>query len=291
MTEAEKKSWKKLAREKYTKPLIFHDGRLAMRPTLTETLAILTWLPFGFILALIRSITGLSLPYIISYPLLAISGLNLTISQPNNNQAQAHIYVCNHRTLMDPLYISFTLKRDLVAVTYSLSRFSEIVAILAPIKTVRLTRNRNEDEKMMKRVLEQGDNLVVCPEGTTCREPYLLRFSPLFSEICCDHKIVPVAIDSHVSMFHGTTAGGIKCLDPLFFLMNPFPLYSIQFLEEVSPLSIGFDNKEDSRFEVANFIQTRIGKALGFECTKLTRKDKYLVLAGNEGIVSTGGKY
>ena len=86
--------------------------------------------------------------------------------------------------MLDPLALSFMLNRDLVAVTYSLSRMSEI---LAPIKTVRLTRNRDEDAKTMKRLLKQGD-LVVCPEGTTCREPYLLRFSPLFSEV--DRKSV-----------------------------------------------------------------------------------------------------
>lgn len=279
--EADKKKWQKLAREKYPKPLIFHDGRLALSPTLVNSLAILMWVPCGLILAFIRSIIGLSLPYNISAPLLAMSGLHLTVTKPRETQItkkpKAHLYVCNHRTLLDPLYISFVLRKNLVAVTYSLSRMSEL---LSPIKTVRLTRNRNEDSKMMKQLLKQhGNHVVVCPEGTTCREPYLLRFSPLFSEMC--EEIAPVAIDSHVSMFHGTTASGLKYLDPVFFMMNPFPVYSIQFLEKVSP------SRATSRFEVANLIQARIGDALGFECTKLTRKDKYLILAGNEGTVST----
>lgn len=287
VTEAEKKNWKNLARGKYPKPLIFHDGRLALKPKPLMTLAMLMWVPLGFILAWVRIILAFSLPHNISTPLLASTGLRLTASRPKitkEEKLKAHnyLYACNHRTLLDPLYISFVLQRDLVAVTYSLSRMSEI---LAPIKTVRLIRNRNEDAKKMKHFLKQGD-LVVCPEGTTCREPYLLRFSPLFSEL--SDEIVPVAIDTHVTMFHGTTAGGLKCLDPIFFLMNPSSCYYVQLLEKVSPsLTTSNINYDDAKFEVANHVQTQIGKALGFECTTLNRKDKYMILAGNEGIVST----
>ncbi|KAM1431355.1 hypothetical protein ACFX2I_047319 [Malus domestica] len=86
-------------------------------------------------------------------------------------------------------------------------------------------------------------------------------------------------------MFHGTTAGGLKCLDPLFFTMNPSPIYTIQLLEKVSGLSTCCDGDRSS-FDVANCVQGEIGKALGFESTKLTRRDKYLILAGNEGIAS-----
>lgn len=127
---------------------------------------------------------------------------------------------------------------------------------------------------------------MVCPEGTTCREPYLLRFSPLFAEV--SDSIVPVAIDSHVTYFHGTTASGLKAFDPIFFLLNPYPLYTVRLLDPVfrggsSTCQDPDDGK--SKFDVANHVQHEIGKALGFECTNLTRRDKYLILAGNNGVV------
>ncbi|XP_030532470.2 probable glycerol-3-phosphate acyltransferase 3 [Rhodamnia argentea] len=306
VSKSDKRSWHHLPRENYPKPLIFHDGRLALKPTPISTLAIFIWLPFGLCLSLLRILIGITLPFSLSIPLLCFSGLHLTVSLPttlnntnsnniDNKQTEPKrtkglLYVCNHRTLLDPLYLSFALKRNFTAVTYSLSRVSEI---LSPIKTVRLTRNRDEDAETMEKLLQQGD-LVICPEGTTCREPYLLRFSPLFSEI--SDQVVPVALDVHVDMFHGTTAGGLKCFDPLFFFMNPNPSYQLQLLEKVV-VSSGVCNNCDSnecrerkkttRFDKANYVQEEIGKALGFECTKLTRKDKYLILAGNEGIASS----
>ncbi|KAF4370079.1 probable glycerol-3-phosphate acyltransferase 3 [Cannabis sativa] len=286
VSETDKKNWQILPRERYPKALIFHDGRLALRPSPLATLQALMWGPIGFTLAVARIFVAMLLPYDISSPILAFSGLRLTTNKPNTegplNPSSKHkgiVYVCNHRTLVDPLYIAFTLKNDLTAVTYSLSRFSEIIA---PIKTVRLTRNRDQDSKKMEKLLSKGD-LVVCPEGTTCREPYLLRFSPLFSEIA--DEIVPVAVTTHVSMFHGTTAGGLKYLDPIFFLMNPTPIYTIQLLDKISGLSTCRDVSK-SRYDVANQVQSELGKTLGFECTMLTRRDKYLILAGNEGVVT-----
>lgn len=289
VTEGEKRKWKRVEREKYPKALVFHDGRLAMRPTLVNSIAMLMWAPYALILSILRIFIAVSLPYSVSTPILSFTGLRLTASTPNgfsynnNNKSNGHLYVSNHRTLLDPLYVSFALKKNLIAVTYSLSRMSEI---LAPIKTVRLTRDRSKDGEMMNKLLKQGD-LAVCPEGTTCREPYLLRFSPLFSEMC--DEITPVAVDCHVSMFHGTTAGGLKCLDPVFFLMNPSPSYYVRFLRQVSrPRHHHYDDEAASRFEVANRVQTQIADALGFQCTKLTRKDKYLMLAGNNGLVVSG---
>ncbi|KAK9950489.1 hypothetical protein M0R45_005976 [Rubus argutus] len=274
--KSDKRSWKNLPREKYPKKLVFHDGRLALKPTPLETLAILMWAPVGVILAILRIIIAISLPYGVSSPLLAFTGLQLMVTKPQsqslvqnssqlpNGKHKGILYVCNHRTLLDPLYLCFALGKNLHAVTYSLSKMSEI---LAPIKTVRLTRNRHQDHEMMERLLSQGD-VVVCPKGL--------------------HVVsLTYSVDSHVSMFHGTTATGLKCLDPVFFLLNPSPIYTVQLLEKVSSKVSTCLDGSMSRFDVANYVQRELAKALGFECTMLTRKDKYLTLAGNEGKAST----
>lgn len=288
VNETEKKRWKRLPRDKFPKPLVFHDGRLALNPTPLDTLVLFMWFPFALILALIRIFATIFLPYNLCIPINAFSGMHLTLSIPtnktnsnnNHDHNQGILYACNHRTLLDPLYVSVALRiNNPSAVTYSLSPVSEF---FSPIRTVRLTRNRDRDAALMTKMLSDG-NLIVCPEGTTCREPYLLRFSPLFSEV--GTKIVPIANDTHVSMFYGTTASGFKCFDPIFFLMNPSPSYNIKKLDMVDGLFASHDDKKSTRFDVANCVQSEIGKALKFECTKLTRRDKYLILAGNEGIV------
>ncbi|KAL8262211.1 hypothetical protein R6Q59_026260 [Mikania micrantha] len=293
VSDGEKKSWQILPRERYPKDLIFHDGRLAFRPEPLNMLIMFMWLPFAIVLSVFRAVIALTMPYDVLTPILAFTGLHLKLT--NNNltpHATSHdpkhhkgrLYVCNHRTLLDPLYLSFGLKKPFAAVTYSLSRMSEI---LSPIKTVRLTRDRDQDAKTMDKMLKLGD-LVVCPEGTTCREPYLLRFSPLFAELSDD--IVPVALESHVTMFYGTTAGGLKCLDPFLFMMNPNPSYRVQFLDPIHGVSTRDSDTNSTRFDLANHVQSEIGKTLDFECTSLTRKDKYRVLAGNDGFVASSNK-
>ncbi|KAF5739974.1 glycerol-3-phosphate acyltransferase 3 [Tripterygium wilfordii] len=287
VSEAEKRTWEVLPREKYPKPLIFHDGRLAFMPTPLASLALFMWIPFGSFLFIIRSIVGILLPYKLSIPILSFTGMQGILLNPKSSfnfsttpsqkpsKPKGRLYVCNHRTLLDPLFVSAALMKPLTAVTYSLSK---VVESFSPIKTIRLTRNRDTDSKKMKELLSQGD-LVVCPEGTTCREPYLLRFSPLFAEL--SDEIVPIALDFQVSMLYGTTAGGLKCLDPVLLLMNPTTICCVKVLDELPrQFKVG-----KSKFEVANHVQSQISKALDFECTSFTRKDKYMLLAGNEGIV------
>ncbi|KAI4307343.1 hypothetical protein L6164_030543 [Bauhinia variegata] len=278
LSEAEKRKWRILPREKYPKPLIFHDGRLAFRPTPASSLAMFMWLPLAIFLSVIRLILGISLPLNVSAPILAFTGTRTTVSRSQNEENhKGMLYVSNHKTLLDPIYVAIALGKPLSVVTYSLSRFSELIA---PIKTVRLTRDREKDKKSMEKLLSSGD-LVVCPEGTTCREPYLLRFSPLFAELTDD--IVPVALDVRVSMFYGTTASGHKCLDSLFHFLNPNPSYFVTFLEAI-PKSQACKEGGKSRIEAANYVQNKIANALGFACTSFTRKDKYMILAGNEGL-------
>ncbi|CAA6657892.1 unnamed protein product [Spirodela intermedia] len=216
-------------------------------------------------LAVVRILMGMVLPYRWQFLCGAALGLRIRAKfAPTALRAAggSTLYACSHRTLLDPIVAATALRRKLVAVTYSLSPVSEA---LSPIPTVRLTRDRRRDGETMRRLLEVGD-LVVCP-----REP------PAGSRIFSDRT---TGRGGGGSMFYGSTVRGYKCLDSIFFLMNPSPSYRLDFLDRVSG---GVGSGQD----VANRVQKAIAGALGFECTVFTRRDKYRMIAGSDGRVES----
>ncbi|KAL9245212.1 hypothetical protein vseg_018888 [Gypsophila vaccaria] len=270
-------------RLKHPKPVVFHDGRLAIFPTPSTALLILMWFPIGVIIAIIRLIISLILPVcVLPYENL-IYGILLTVKgnppKPvcTSNSSTGVLFVMNHRVFMDPAIVAVALGRKISAVSYSLSRVTEI---FSPIPTVRLTRNRSVDAKKIEEELKKGD-LGICAEGTTCREPFLLRLSGLFAELT--DQIVPVAVNYRPTFFHPSTARGWKGLDPIFFVMNPLCFYEVTFLNQLPVTATCSSGK--SSYDVANDVQRLLASALGFNCTNFTRKDKYMLLKGDDGRV------
>ncbi|KAL4363139.1 hypothetical protein GQ457_04G031480 [Hibiscus cannabinus] len=245
--------------------IIFHDGRFVQRPDPLNALITFIWLPFCFIRSIIRVYFNLPLPERLVRYTYEMLGIHLVIRgkrpPPPSPGTPGNLYVCNHRSALDPIVIAIALGRKVSWVTYSVSRLSRLLST-------------NPSHRFDS--VSGGDHV---PRAVSCCD-----FSALFAEM--SDRIVPVAVNCKQNMFYGTTVRGVKFWDPYFFFMNPRPTYEVTFLDRL-PEEMSVKAGGKSAIEVANHVQKVLGDVLGFECTGLTRKDKYNLLGGNDGKVES----
>lgn len=120
-------------RHQYLKPLIFHDGRLVQRPTPAMSVLVFLWAPVGLVLALLRMGIGICVPMWWALPVETMLGVRVRIRgrPPASGVAEGRsgvLFVCSHRTLLDPIFLSIALRRNVTTVTYSISRVSEVTS-------------------------------------------------------------------------------------------------------------------------------------------------------------------
>ncbi|KAG0464292.1 hypothetical protein HPP92_020361 [Vanilla planifolia] len=244
-----------------------------------RALLTVVWFPIGFLLACLRIAAGSLLPMPFVSPVLRLLGVRIIVKgNPPSASSSGVLFVCSHRTLLDPIFLSAALRRPVPALTYSVSRLSEL---LSPITTIRLSRNRSTDAATIRRLLATGD-LAICPEGTTCRA------SPSFFD---SPRCLPSSPTTS-SPWRWRTGWNVPWHDGQgwkgwthsTFFMNPSPAYKVTFLEKLpKALTCGAGRPS---YEVANDVQRLIAGILAYECTNLTRRDKYRALAGNDGTVA-----
>ncbi|GJN14564.1 hypothetical protein PR202_gb01407 [Eleusine coracana subsp. coracana] len=268
-----RKQYRAAPRDQLQSRAVLHDGRLVRRPTDINTLLTFLWLPLGLTLAFLRVHVTRHLPpraVSFAYKLLGVKLVVRGHPPPPPSPKNGHLFVCNHRTVLDPAMLAAALGCKVTCATYD-SDDDSIITSSAPL--VALSGDRDADAARVGRLLDEGHDVVVFPEGATSRDAFLLRFGARFAGLT--DRIVPVAVDARESMFHGSSAARWR-EDPYLFFMNPRPAYEVTFLNRLPrELTCGGGRAPG---EVAGYVQRILAAQLGFECTSITRKDKYRVL-------------
>ncbi|KAL6841577.1 hypothetical protein ACP4OV_028720 [Aristida adscensionis] len=260
-----RKKYGAVPREHLQSRAAVHDGRLVRRPMATNTLLTFLWMPVGFALALLRAHLALLLPERVAFYAYKLAGVNLVVRghppPPSKKRRRPGVlFVCNHRTVLDHAMVASALGR-------------KVTCVVVPDGV-----DADAARARIRRVLEDGGDVVVFPEGVPGRGPFVRRLSPLFAEVT--DRIVPVAVDAKEGTFHASTSRGPKPMDPYFFFMNPRPTYEVTFLDQL-PWELTCAAGR-SPADVAAYVQKALATQLGFECAGITGMDKYGVLVGTD---------
>ncbi|KAL6651226.1 hypothetical protein ACP70R_010151 [Stipagrostis hirtigluma subsp. patula] len=150
-----RKKYSAVPRDQLQSRVVLHDGRLVRRPTATNTLPTFMWVLVGF--ALLRVHLSLLLPERVLFYAYNLVGIKLVVRghpppppPPHRKGRQPGVlFVCNHRTALDPVTVAASLGRK---VTCVMGSFSGV-------------RGRDADAARTRiwRLLEKGD-VVVFPD-------------------------------------------------------------------------------------------------------------------------------
>ncbi|KAF3340729.1 Glycerol-3-phosphate acyltransferase 1 [Carex littledalei] len=183
--DAEKRKWHALQRDKYLKPLVFHDGRLAIRPTPFAALAMYMWLPLGILLSLIRSLVSVYLPYNISIFIGAFFGMKTRVSfetlvnQCNNADAKCEKILISQLSFlqqmqtMSPPPLASSVRKNIIRI-----RIKKAGAVLRSTKE-ELHPNSSPDMKPHKCTCCSSQVARVTPAESPTRILELMTAYPL----------------------------------------------------------------------------------------------------------------
>ncbi|MCO5554651.1 hypothetical protein L7F22_008184 [Adiantum nelumboides] len=116
---------------KLFKHVAFHDSKPLQRPTPAVALMTLIWFLFGIVICLICMLICMNTPLSLVSAMYKLLGMKLTVrgsvpEAPETGRGQGVLFVCCHRTCLDPVFLSVALGKQVTAVTYSVSRLTEV---------------------------------------------------------------------------------------------------------------------------------------------------------------------
>ena len=126
--------------------------------------------------------------------------LNLHVQLEGNPINEAAIYVCNHRSFLDPVIVlrylhAFVIAKAEVAKYPIINQGAKITGVLYVNRESK--DSRNEVREKMIDTIENGHNVLVFPEGTVGVKQGTLPFraGTFFEAVENNIKVVPIALD------------------------------------------------------------------------------------------------